>query len=139
MLNGGKDVKLSFVGCGHTFCPSCMDIGETERPAVVVSSDDPTTTVVHQIDLAEPRLIFCPVSPSADGYAMLQQCAGLGVSASLSGRTLPSSPEPIHRRWTDHEELLVAPGADRQDTGFVQSRQLHIHRCSQSLRADIVE
>jgi hypothetical protein len=132
-------MNLGFIGHSDAFCPSGIDIGQTERPGMIAASDDQATAVVHQIDLTEPRLVFCPVSPGANGNAVFEQRARFGESPSLSGSTLTSSSESVHRSWTDHEKLLVAFGTYIEAAGFVQSRQLDIHRSSQPFGADVVE
>jgi len=53
-------------------------------------------------------------------------------------RAVPGS-QAIHRGRTHLEELLIASGADGQDTGVVQAWQLYIQGRPQSLGADVVE
>jgi hypothetical protein len=94
---------------------------------VLAPARDQAATVVNQVDLTKPRAIFGPVGPGADRNALLEQSAGFGEAASLPLPRSISDPEAIHRGRTHLEQILVAGGTDAEDTGLVQSRQLHIN------------
>ena len=72
---------LGFVSDGDAFGPARLDVGEAEGPGVLTAADDLASAMVDQVDLAEPRAVFCPVSPGTNGNALLEQGTGLGEPA----------------------------------------------------------
>jgi hypothetical protein len=77
-LNGSKDMDLGLVGHGDTLGPGRFDVGEAQRPAVILSTeDDDPAAVVDQIRLTEPRPILGPIRLVRMGMQCLSSVPGL--------------------------------------------------------------